>query len=172
MRIAIIEDGLVSRVISGGEDWQEVFPDIVGVASDTANVGDLWDGTAFAPPPAPPPTINDLKTYAGNKRWSVETGGIVVEGIPIATDDRSKIMITGARIAAQADAGFTTSWVVADGTVHDLDAEQIIAISDAVLAHVSAAFATYSAVISGINAQPQAITTVAEIDAASWPANV
>ncbi len=34
-----------------------------------------------------------LVAYAADKRWRVETGGISVGGIDVATDDRSKLMI-------------------------------------------------------------------------------
>lgn len=50
MRVAIIEGGTVANVIvvEGG-----VLPD-GGVPSDTADIGDLWDGEGFTPsPPAP-----------------------------------------------------------------------------------------------------------------------
>lgn len=169
MRIAIIEDGQVARVISAGENWQDIFPDVEGVASETANVGDAWDGAEFVAPPIPAPTIDELKAYAAARRWQVETGGILVEGIHVATDDRSKVLIAGARLAAQADPSFTTKWAALDGSVHELTAAQVIAISDAVLTHVKAAFATFAEVSSDIAAA--SITTFAQIDAADWPEN-
>lgn len=112
----------------------------------------------------PQPTTAELIAYAATARWRKETGGITVGGIPIATDDRSKQMIMGVRIAADADAGFTTPWVAADGAIHTVDAATVIAISNAVLAHVAACFATYAAVKAAID--DETITTFAEIDAA------
>ncbi|MDU8502973.1 hypothetical protein RYB01_27840, partial [Pseudomonas syringae] len=53
---------------------------------------------------------SSLLVYAADKRWRVETGGIVVGGMSVATDDRSKLMITGARVKADKDAAFTTNW--------------------------------------------------------------
>lgn len=114
--------------------------------------------TAFFDPPA------DLAAYAAQCRWQKETGGIVVGGMPIATDDRSKMMITGARLKADADAGFTTQWKAGAAVFVTIDAATIIAISDAVLAHVSACFAIEASVISDIGTG--AITTTVEIDAA------
>lgn len=110
------------------------------------------------PEPVPEPTIAE---YAAEKRWQREIGGIVVNGIAVHTDDRSKLMISGARLAAQNAPEFTTTWVAADGSVHELDAAAIIAISDAVLAHVSSCFAIYAAVLA---ADPP--MTASEIDAA------
>lgn len=110
----------------------------------------------------------DLAAYAADKRWRVETGGIVVAGAPIATDDRSKTMIMGARIKADADPDYTVGWKTADGFV-TLNASQIVAISDAVLAHVDACFEAEAAVLSGIDAGN--IATIAEINAFDWPPN-
>lgn len=108
----------------------------------------------------------DLTSYAANARWAREVGGISVNGVPVATDDRSKQMIMGARIAAQTDPSFATPWVGADGTVVTLTAPQIIAISNAVLLHVQACFATFASLQAGITAAPPTVTTTAQVDAA------
>ena len=129
------------------------------------------DQIVAAPPPAPPGKSR-LTSYAAAKRYTVETGGIVVNGVKVATDDRSKTMIIGAALKADKDPAFTTSWVAADGSVHALDAAAIEAISDAVAMHVDAAFSTYATVADAIAADPPTITSLAEIDAADWPPNV
>lgn len=112
----------------------------------------------------PPPVPVDLTAYAANARWVKETSGITVGGVAVATDDRSKQMVMGARIAADADGNFTTQWVASDGSISTLTAPQIIAISDAVLAHVAACFAKYADVKPQIDGGT--ITTPAQIDAA------
>lgn len=104
-----------------------------------------------------------LLNYARLRRWQVETGGIVVDGMPIATDDRSKLMIAGARTSADADPDFQTEWDAGSSDV-TLNAEQIVAISDAVRDHVAAAFATFKTVRAGINSDE--ITDKAAVDAA------
>lgn len=105
-----------------------------------------------------------LDTYASFCRWRKEVGDITVNGISVATDDRSKQMITGARLAAEADVNFTTPWVGTDGSITTLNATQVIAISDAVLAHVQSCFSTFAAVSSGI--ADETVTTRQQIDAA------
>lgn len=85
----------------------------------------------------------------------------------LATDDRSKLMLTGARIQAESDPGFVTSWAMGDGSIVDLNATMIIAISNAVLTHVQASFATFKTVATAIEAGT--ISSPAEIDAADWP---
>ena len=112
-------------------------------------------------PPSPPV---DLAAYTAQKRWEKEIGGIEVNGLTVATDDRSKMMPSGARVAAMADPGFTTAWKGSGGSFVPLDAVAVIAISDAVLAHVSACFVLEAQVKAGIEAGT--ITTVEQIDAA------
>lgn len=94
----------------------------------------------------------ELLDYAAAARWTKETSGIVVAGISVATDDRSKQMLMGARIAADQDPDFTTPWVAADGSIHPLTAGQVIAVSNAVLQHVAACFAKFAEVAQLIGA--------------------
>lgn len=105
-----------------------------------------------------------LLAYASRQRWKKEVGGIEVGGVNIATDDRSKQMIMGARIAAQADEDFTTTWVASDGAIVELNAAQVIGISNAVLAHVQLCFSTFATVKIGID--NNSITTRSQVDEA------
>lgn len=106
---------------------------------------ELWDVLRQQAPECLP---FDPIAYAAQKRWEKEVGGMEVGGISIATDDRSKLMIAGARIKAESDPDFTTSWVGAHGSIHTVNAAQVIAISDAVLAHVAGCFEIYAEVIA------------------------
>lgn len=105
-----------------------------------------------------------LIAYAEQKRWEKETGGIVVNGISIATDDRGKQMLLGARVAAITDAQFTTSWVAQDGSIHEVDFAIITALSNAVLLHVRECFATYADVKAAI--EDGSIDSTGQIDQA------
>lgn len=105
-----------------------------------------------------------LQEYAAAKRWEKEVGGIEINGLTVATDDRSKTMISGARVAAMANSDFTTAWKGSGGVFVPLDASAVVAISDAVLAHVSNCFAIEAQVLADI--ESGAITTVEQIDAA------
>lgn len=108
----------------------------------------------------------DLLAYAAQKRWQVETGGVNVNGLVIATDDRSKTLLMGARISAAANPQFTTPWTFADGSEQKLDAATILAASDAVLAHVSACFDTFAEVKKAVGAKKPTIKTLDDVDAA------
>lgn len=133
------------------------------IQSDSARIGDTYDAESgeFISPPAPLP---DLIAYAAQKRWEKEVGGATVGGMAIHTDDRSKSLIMGARMAAEADPDFTTDWKAADGSFITIDAATIVAVSNAVLAHVANCFAIEAQVIDAIGIGT--ITTTSEIDAA------
>lgn len=125
------------------------------------------DGNEIIEGPDTGEPIFTLPEYAADKRWRVENGGIYFHGIHIATDDRSKTMIMGARIKSNIDPNYTVGWKGADGTFFTITAAQIIAISDAVLAHVDSCFATEAEIISAINSGE--ITTTEQIDNWRWP---
>lgn len=110
------------------------------------------------------PSQDELLTYAARKRWEMEVGGIEVNGVVVATDDRSKTLIAGARMGADKDPNFTAHFKPAGGPFVEIDAVSIIAISDAVLAHTQACFAIEASVASSIHAGT--ITSRAEVDVA------
>lgn len=126
-------------------------------------IGWAWDGKKPVEPAAPAPTLPTLLAYAADRRWRREVGGITIGSVPIATDDRAKIMIMCARVAAQANPDWTTVWHGADGKTYPLSATAIIAISDAVEAHVNAGFTAFAAAKTAIESGE--ITTTSEIDA-------
>lgn len=99
---------------------------------------------------------------AAAKRYEKEVSGIAVGGLTVATDDRSKIMIIGARMAAVADPSWTTAWATGAQSV-TVDAPTIIAISNSVQAHVNACFSAYKTAVEGINSG--AIVTFEAVDA-------
>jgi len=166
---ARIYNGVVVEVVElpADVDLADAFhPDAGFVEGNGAvEVGMIYADGEFSPPqPPPPPTKAELLAYAGDMRWRRETGGITVAGVAIATDDRSKAMIVGARVAAEANGDWSTNWHGADGQIYPIDSVTMIAISAAVEAHVNSGFATFAAVKADIEAGT--ITTRAEIDAA------
>jgi len=106
----------------------------------------------------------DLKAYAAFVRYAKEIGGMEVGGVHVATDETSQAKLTGAYLKASRDATFTTDWKGTDGTFTSLDADSIIALGDAVLAHVAACFAAEKMVAAEIDTG--SITTVTQVDAA------
>ncbi|MDF3056813.1 MAG: hypothetical protein K0R17_1028 [Rariglobus sp.] len=93
-----------------------------------------------------------LKASATERRWQVETAGISVGGVQVATDDRAKTLLTGADRKARRDSGFSTRWKGEDGTWAEVNAATIIAIADAVFEHVNACFAREEELHAAIDA--------------------
>ncbi|UZE51130.1 DUF4376 domain-containing protein [Rhodopseudomonas sp. P2A-2r] len=112
----------------------------------------------------PVPVAVDLLAYAKDASWRKEIGGVVIAGIPVATDDRSQLKILGSRVAADADPNWSTEWDAANDQTYPIDAATMIMISDAVAAHVNRCFSIRASVKAAIAAGT--ITTTAEIDAA------
>lgn len=154
-RFALIIDGRVQEIVEIDDEASiadRFHSSLHFVPAGSAAVGWVWDGTRLAAPAAPEPTAAELVAYAADLRWQREVGGIVVEGVPVATDDRSKVMIVGARVAAEANPDWSTTWHGADGQVYPIDAPAMIAISTIVEAHVNSGFATFAQVKADIEA--------------------
>lgn len=73
------------------------------------------------------------------RRYEAETAGVVVAGMHVATDDRSKLLINGAALEAMIDPDYVMQWKTQAGFV-ELDAAQVLAVARAVRAHVQACF--------------------------------
>lgn len=103
-----------------------------------------WEAAGNVIQPLPAPTLADKKTAAiaalAQKRWQIETGGIVVGGAPIATDRGSQALINGAYQGALRHPSTVIDFKGVGGWV-TLDAATMIAIGDAVFFHVQACFA-------------------------------
>jgi len=73
-------------------------------------------------------------------RFEFEVGGITVGGLPIPTNRDTQSKLTSAYVQATADPLLTLRWKVSLGNWITLDAPTIIAVGDAVFAHVQSAF--------------------------------
>lgn len=103
-------------------------------------------------------------------RWSAERSGIVVSSIPVMTDRESQALITGAALQAFMDASYSLVWKTATGDFVTLSSAQLLAIAQAVRAHVQACFNREAALTTAIEAAGDA-TALAAIDiSAGWPA--
>ncbi len=95
-----------------------------------------WTGEDWGAVAATPETI-------AARRYQAETGGIVVSDMPVKTDRESQALFTGAALAAKiaADAGesYSVNWKTGAGFV-TLDGATILAVAQAVRAHVQACF--------------------------------
>lgn len=106
--------------------------------------------------PPPEPTFDELKAakYAeiAAARYAAETGGCTVDSVTIATDRGSQALLTATVVTARLDPEFKTRWKCADGRFVTLDAMQLRAIGDAVIAHVEGCFAREAELVELIDA--------------------
>lgn len=97
-----------------------------------------WEKLANAPEPEPLPEPDWLALIAA-RRYQAEIGGIELQGLPIATDDRSKTLINGSALKALRNSAYTLRWKTEEGFI-DLPVDQVLVMADAVADHVQACF--------------------------------
>lgn len=136
MRAAIVENGVVINVALASEPFAK---EQGWILSDTAQIGWLHNGKTFSAPGTEQQSKTDLLAAIAAKRFTVETGGITVQGLAIDTSRDSQNLITGAALAADRDPAYSVKWKTAGGFV-ELSAAQLLALADAVRKHVQACF--------------------------------
>lgn len=119
------------------------------------------------------PTLAQARTdklaALSERRWQAETGGTLVNGVPVKTDSSSTAKITAAYVQAKEDPNFTVNWKVDTAMFVTLDAATIMAIGDAVTAHVQACFDNEMALTASIMLAAD-VAALDAIDIASgWP---
>jgi len=177
---ARVLDGVVAEIIAvpdglvlGVDIFTADFAAGLIVATDDAAVGMTWDGSAFGPAPEPPwPTRADLVAYANAEQWRRATGGYTatIDGTPMVfpTDTVSMGLMTGkAARLDQPDPPASFRWQTPTGFV-EIAAADFRGAAIAVADFVQGTFDALAIVLSGI--ADGTITTIAEIDAADWPA--
>lgn len=126
--------------------------------------GSGWEKLAEAPAPDPLPPP-DWAALIAARRYDAEVDGTVVGGMPIDTDDRSKLLINGAAMRADRNADYVLRWKTSQGFV-DLSAAQVLAVADAVSEHVQLCFDREDALLGAVT--DGSIT--AEMLEEGWPA--
>ena len=159
MRAHIIENGYVINTIE--VDSLDIFPDLID-AEQGGSIGDLYIDGEFQKPAAPTP---DWAALIAARRWLAETSGTTFGGMPIDTDDRSKLLINGASLRADQSADYVLRWKTSGGFV-DLTAAQVLAIADAVSEHVQLCFDREDALLVAV---ADGLIT-AEMLEEGWPA--
>ncbi|MBP5971141.1 DUF4376 domain-containing protein, partial [Pseudomonas iridis] len=100
--------------------------------------GSGWEKLAAAPAPDPLPTP-DWPAMIAARRYTAETAGTTVEGMPIDTGRDSQGLITGAAVQAIIDTAYSLHWKTSAGFV-ELTGQQILGVASMVRAHVQACF--------------------------------
>jgi Domain of unknown function (DUF4376) len=126
----------------------------------------LYDTVAktLAQPTATTYTKQQLHNYNSDKRVREVDGGMTAAGIPVRTDQRSRMEINSSRAQAVSNPNFTTQWYGSDGNFYPVDAPTMIAMADAVAKHTNDCFAVFKQMDDGITLNTT--TTIAQIDTA------
>lgn len=116
-------------------DAKDVYNEVMAVWGENSTVPDE--------PLPPEPTFDELKAQKKAEiaaaRYEAETAGTTVNGVLIDTGRDSQALITGAALAAMLDDGYSLNWKTENGFIH-LTAPEIIAVAQAVRAHVQNCF--------------------------------
>ena len=132
-----------TKFIKPVTDWSDYSRAAAWCNANKSHIVD--NGTYYEVVPNEKPTFDELKmakyTEIATERYAAETGGCTVNDVTIATDRGSQALLTAAVVTARLDPEFKTHWKCANGHFVDLDAMQLRAIGDAVIAHVEACFA-------------------------------
>ena len=112
--------------------------------------------------PQSAPDGSDLAAYAAHKRWQVEVGGMIFNGINVPTDDRAKLLILGTAMTMAEDA--TAPFIISGVNYGMLSGAQFKAVNVAVVAHVRSTFPALASVLAAI--EGGTIMTAEQVDAA------
>lgn len=112
---------------------------------DSAVAGCFWRGDRWVIESAT--DSRDMLQVIAARRYEAEVGGITLNGIHVATDDRSKLLISGAALEAVIDPDYTMQWKAGEGFV-SLTGAQVIGLARAVRAHVQACFDREGALVA------------------------
>jgi hypothetical protein len=136
----------------------ELFP-VLNTALPTQFPAWLFDGTTFIQPSVNNFTPKQIKGYAGDVRWTYETGGLKFRAHPINTDREAQAQLGVAGGQARNNAAFTAQWKCSDGTFYAVDAPTMIALASAAEDWVNKCFSTEQTII-------QTATTKDQVNAA------
>lgn len=95
--------------------------------------------------------LQETRARIAARRWEAETGGTLIQGLPVPTDRESQGLITGATVQAMIDPSYTLNFKTAAGFV-SLDASTVIGMAMAVRKHVQACFDREAALLDALEA--------------------
>jgi hypothetical protein len=109
------------------------------------------------------------KAAVAESRWAAETNGITHDEIKYSTDRDSQHALGLARARAKEDAAYSANWKAKEGEFVALDAAGIIALADAVAAHVESVFDKEAELVASVDAAAD-VDAVRLIDLKTgWP---
>ena len=92
-----------------------------------------------------------LRGRIASRRWEAETRGITIGGMPVYTDRTTQMKLTAAALRAVRDSNYTVEWKQTTGLFTMLNAEQILAIADAVGDYVQECYSRESVLMTALD---------------------
>ncbi len=92
----------------------------------------------------------------------------MVGSLPIATDEVTQTKVLGAVVAAQLDPNYIVNWKTSAGFV-SLDATQVLAVAQAIRAHIQACFDHEASLMAAVTAAADAAALAVVDIEAGWP---
>ena len=105
-----------------------------------------------------------LRRRFANQRYVEETSGIEFNGYLVKTDRTTQSILGNARQIAEDDPSFSVDWKVNESTFVTLDSDDILALSDIMVAHVQSLFTKEK----NLNALIDAAQTYQDIKNIKW----
>ena len=132
---------------------------LMGMTDTIAEILSVWGNS-----PTIVPSFAELQTAKRAEiaaaRYEREIAGVEVNGILLDTGRDSQALITGAALAAMLDENYSLNWKTTSGFIH-LTAPEIIAVAQAVRAHVQSCFDREGELVALVDAAQ----TAEELDA-------
>lgn len=178
MRAALINSsGVVQNIIIVGDGYSPPN-DLALVESETAQIGDVYEGFEFVRPPAPAASADALLAHLNRahdahlaKVWTFNVG-TVESPINLTTrlDDRGQAAMLQLQAWAMfmAQPGDTMPYSNIDNSSAAITKEQALSLASQAGAAKIASFAMLNAKSADIRSEPPTITTFDQIDTIAW----
>lgn len=164
---ALIKDGLVTCVNSSGFQNAIIGDNESILEFELVSVGNFWDGSTLhkSKPKSNDALKEQCKKDLASKRWGIATGGVVIDGVNVQSDDKSKDEMAGYVTESIVNGLVNVNWKLADGTFKVYTVQEFKKIYQFVAKYRNDCFGVESAKLDEINA-----TGTTDLET-GWPDN-
>lgn len=127
-----------------------VEPNIAWTELEPTDPDHVWSGSAWTVPFAVQKERKKAEITAA--RYEAETAGITINGVHIATDDRSQNKLANAVLQVLIDPAYTLNWKIDSNSFVPLNATQLIEYGTVVRQHVQDCFDKEITLLAAANA--------------------
>lgn len=116
---ALVDKHGIVRCVNGSGFKNAVLSDgEIVIELNLVSVGNYWDGSDLheSKPQSNEGIKEQCKKDLASKRWEVATGGVVIDGVSVQSDDKSKDEMAGYVTESIVNELVNVNWKLADGT--------------------------------------------------------